>query len=107
MEVRGIRECQNCGTRFSYYDTGDPACPDCGSLHTVGVGDRALHTDRPADLELSGALAALEAGRYRDDGNEAEETVCEYVVRGSVINGGEVRDLYGVYLAAATLEIKA
>ncbi len=100
MEVRGNRECTDCGTRFSYYETGSPACPECGSLRTVGVGERAMHTDRPAELDLTEAIEALEGGRYRDAGQAAEETARQYVRRRGFIHGGELRDLDETYLAA-------
>ena len=51
MKVRGRRECEACGARWSYFDTGEVTCPDCGSLHSVGLDDeRALHTASTATL---------------------------------------------------------
>lgn len=103
MEVRGERECKNCGTRWSYYETGSPACPECGSLQSVGRGERRLHTDRPADLDLDPALEALAEKRYREAGKAAEETAREYVRRRGFVTAGELRSLDETYLAAAEI----
>lgn len=100
MEVRGIRECQSCGARFSYYETGSPACPECGSVYTVGVGDRELHTDRPADLDFEKALAALDSGADRDAGQAAAAVARTYVNRRGFVNGGDLRPLDDAYVAA-------
>lgn len=93
MEIRGERECKRCGTQWSYYETGSPECPNCGSRYSVGVGDRLEHTDRPADLDLDGALAALEAGRLAEAGQSATKTAREYVNRRGFIAAGELRAL--------------
>ncbi|MDZ7850479.1 MAG: hypothetical protein U5K70_06620 [Halodesulfurarchaeum sp.] len=103
MEVRGERECKNCGTRWSYYETGSPACPECGSLQSVGLGERRLHTDRPAELDLDLAIDALSEGRYRAAGEAADETAREYVRRRGFINAGELRSLTDQYLLAAEI----
>jgi DNA-directed RNA polymerase subunit RPC12/RpoP len=34
MKIRGERECTDCGTRWSYYDTASVECPQCGSRDT-------------------------------------------------------------------------
>jgi predicted nucleic acid-binding Zn-ribbon protein len=103
MEVRGERECTDCGTRWSYYETGSPACPACGSLQSVGVGEREFHTDRPADLDLQPALAALADERYREAGDAAGTTAREYVRRRGFIDAGALRPLEDRYLAAAEI----
>ncbi|MXR22522.1 endonuclease Q family protein, partial [Halobacterium bonnevillei] len=58
MDVRGERECKSCGTRWSYFETGSVACPECGSVRSVGVGERSQHTDGNATLDLSDAQRA-------------------------------------------------
>ncbi|APE95157.1 TFIIB-type zinc ribbon-containing protein [Halodesulfurarchaeum sp. HSR-GB] len=100
MEVRGIRECKDCGTQWSYYETGSPACPACGSLYSVGISDRALHTDRPADLDLTAAIDALADGDDRAAGDAAAETARTYVHRRGFINAGELQPLSATYVAA-------
>ncbi|MFB6085898.1 MAG: TFIIB-type zinc ribbon-containing protein [Halodesulfurarchaeum sp.] len=100
MEVRGDRECKNCGTRWSYYETGSPACPECGSLQSVGIGERRLHTDRPAELDLAAAIEALADDRHREAGEAAEETAREYVRRRGFVDAGDLRTLEETFLAA-------
>lgn len=103
MEIRGERECQDCGSRWRYYDTGSIACPACGSLVSVGVDDRRRHTDAPVDLDLSpqrrmandeGVLAA--AATVGSD-------LTAYLSRRGFRNAGDLLPLDDTYLAAAEL----
>ena len=115
MKVRGERECTDCGTRWSYYDTGEVACPDCGSLRSVGIEpDRKRHTDAPATLDLSRfreAIADAEPGRGADADLEGIDeiavelgsTLREYLRKRGFIRGGELLPLDDTYLAAREL----
>ena len=104
MRVRGHRRCQDCGREWSYFDTGSVACPECGSLRSVGTGERNRHTDAPVELDLSEHRAEL------DDttGIEAiadglKTTLREYVRQRGFINGGDLRTVDDMLLAAAEL----
>ncbi len=102
MRVRGRRECQDCGHRWSYFETGAVECPQCGSLRSVGVDERRHHTDAPVDLDLTAARE-----RATDDLHDALETAAEecreYVRRRGFVDAGTLRDLDDTYLAAAEL----
>ena len=102
MKVRGQRECTECGTRWSYYDTGEVACPECGSLRSTGVDERTRHTDAPVDLDLTEPR-----NRAEEDLTAAAEAAAErcrgFVRRTGFINAGELRPLSDRYLAAAEL----
>lgn len=102
MKVRGQRECTECGTRWSYYDTGEVACPECGSLRSTGVDERTRHTDAPVDLDLTEPR-----NRSEEDLTAAAEAAAErcreFVRRTGFINAGELRPLSDQYLAAAEL----
>lgn len=105
MKVRGERECQACGTRWSYYETGEVTCPDCGSMQSVAVeDDRRRHTDAPADLDLSPYRSAVAA----DDPLESYATDlvrdCRaYLRRRGFVHAGELRPLDDTYLAVQEL----
>ncbi|MEF8779117.1 MAG: hypothetical protein V5A46_00380 [Haloferacaceae archaeon] len=115
MKIRGERECTDCGARWSYYETGEIACPDCGSLRSVGVDDdRQRHTDATATLELDRFREAvapaepdhLESVRIEGfDGiaDDLESTLREYLRRRGFIRGGELLPLDDTFLAAREL----
>jgi len=104
MKVRGERECKDCGTRWSYYETGSVACPACESLRSVGVDDdRRLHTDAPVDLDLTAARAAAEDESLREAADRAGELAREYVRKRGFVDAGELVALDDRYLAAAEL----
>ncbi|NHN48445.1 TFIIB-type zinc ribbon-containing protein [Halostella sp. JP-L12] len=104
MEIRGERECQNCGTRWSYYDTGSVTCPDCGSMHSVGVDEeRTLHTAAPVDLDLTEARERVDADPLHRVATAAKETCREYVRSRGFVHAGDLQDLDDTYLAANEL----
>jgi uncharacterized Zn finger protein (UPF0148 family) len=103
MKVRGERECRDCGTRWSYYETGSVACPGCGSVRSRGVGDRADHTAGPATLDLSGVRAAVGEEPLREVAERAAEAGAEYTRRAGFVHAGELQPLSATYLAAAEL----
>ena len=104
MEIRGQRVCQACNTEWSYYETGSVACPNCGSLRSVGRdAERQLHTDTPATLPLatfSGRIAEESVATYADD---LKSVLREYTRKRGFINGGELQPLDDRYLTARTL----
>jgi uncharacterized Zn finger protein (UPF0148 family) len=105
MKVRGRRECKACGARWSYFDTGEVACPDCGSLRSVGVDDdRAVHTASQATLDLAPVRNAIDDASLRELAGEAAER-CRSFTRGyGFIDGGVLQPLDDTYLAAQELQ---
>lgn len=103
MEIRGERECRECGTKWSYYETGSVACPECGSLRSVGTGERKRHTDAPVELELGPVLARVGEEPIVDLTEEVKRICRSYVRKRGFIRGGELKPLDDAYLAAAEL----
>lgn len=103
MRVRGNRECQDCGARWSYYDTGSVACPDCGSVHSVGVDERALHTDGDAALDLTEARRAADERSLPEAAERAASACRAYVRKRGFVSGGDLLALDDTYLAAREL----
>lgn len=104
MEIRGERECQDCGSRWSYYETGTITCPDCGSMHSVGVDEeRRLHTTSPVELDLSGVREDVEAEPLHQIADRAKDVCREYVRKRGFVHAGDLRDLDETYLAATEL----
>lgn len=101
MKIRGTRECQSCGTVWSYYETGAIECPNCGSLKSVGTDeDRKRHTDSPVELDLDPALRLLADDRIEAAIEEIEPRVREYTRRRGFIAGGALQPIDATYLGA-------
>ncbi|SFS55842.1 DUF7117 family protein [Halostagnicola kamekurae] len=103
MKIRGERECTECGTRWSYYETGNVSCPHCGTLRSVGLDERTEHTDLQIEFDLTPVRNAVEDSATDDLAKRCRERSREYVRQRGFINGGDLRELDDTYLAAAEL----
>jgi len=103
MELRGKRECANCGTRWSYYETGEIVCPDCGSVKSVGIGERVEHTDSPTALDLQPAIDQIDVETPATVAATAADQARQYLYRAGFIDAGRLRPLDDRYLLAAEL----
>jgi len=103
MEIRGERECTACGTRWSYYETGEITCPSCGSVRSVGVGDPATHTAGTGTLDLSPVRELVEKRPLREVADEAADVAAGYLRTAGFVHAGELQPLGETYLAAAEL----
>lgn len=104
MEIRGTRECKECGTRWSYYESGTVSCPACGSVKSVGIDDeRKRHTASPATLDLTSVRNMIDDNPREDIAAAAVEECREFVLKQGFIDAGELQALDDVYLAAHEL----
>jgi len=103
MKIRGERECTECRTRWSYYDSGTIACPSCGGLRSVGLDERREHTAGAATLDLTAARNLVDDEPLAAVASEAESICREYVRKSGFVHGGELQPLDDTYLAAAEL----
>ena len=103
MKFRGQRECQDCGTRWSYYETGEVACPNCESLRSRGIDEPTEHTDAPVSIDLSPARSLVESEGLSEALDDATERCREFVTRTGFIHGGELQPLSDTYLTANEL----
>ncbi|MFP8956838.1 TFIIB-type zinc ribbon-containing protein [Natrialbaceae archaeon A-CW3] len=104
MNIRGERECTGCGTRWSYYETGSVGCPACGSLRSVGTGERSSHTDRPTDFDLTAVRGAIDDCSSEELADRARTVCRKYLRNRGFVSGGQLRELDEMYLAAAELD---
>lgn len=108
MRVRGRRRCTSCDHRWSYFETGSPACPACGSLRSVSVDDeRTLHTDNDVELDLGPARSALDDRPIEAVAEAARSAAREYVRSRGFVDAGRLTELDDRYLAAAELAYAA
>lgn len=106
MKVRGERECQECGARWSYYETGTIRCPECESLRSVGLDKRTAHTDTPIELDLSAhrsRFGKADKALPKDGVANLKADIREYTRKRGFIRGGELLTLDPTYLAAREL----
>ncbi|USZ72365.1 DUF7117 family protein [Natronosalvus halobius] len=103
MNVRGERECTSCGTRWSYAETGSVGCPACGSLKSVGTGERTATTDRPASFDLTSVRGAVDEVANDELADRARGICREYVRNRGFVADGDLRPLDDTYLAAMEL----
>lgn len=103
MEIRGERECTDCGTRWTYYDTGSIECPECGSVRSVGVGERAEHTAGQASLDLGPAIDAIDEVPLDSVAELAVEQARTYLHTAGFVHAGELLAFSETYLLAAEL----
>jgi uncharacterized Zn finger protein (UPF0148 family) len=103
MKIRGERECTACGARWSYYETGEITCPECGSVRSVGVDDRTEHTAGTAELDLTPVMADVDEADIRTLADRASEHTREYLRSVGFVHAGELQDLDETYLAASEL----
>jgi len=103
MKIRGMRECKECETRWSYYETGSPACPACGSLHSVGLDQRRQHTAGSVELDLGEARAALGEEPLEAVARAASEAAAAFVRESGFIHAGELQPLDETFVAATEL----
>lgn len=104
MKIRGQRECKECGARWSYYDTGEATCPECGSLYSVGVEEkRSLHTATAATLELSPVRDAVEDAPLGRLTERAADRCREFTRGYGFIDAGTLQPLDDTYLAGMEL----
>jgi predicted nucleic acid-binding Zn-ribbon protein len=109
MRIRGERECTDCGTRWSYYETGTPNCPNCGSLRSTGVGERTQHTASTAELDLSAARNRLGDGEedVRAAAERAAEDCRAFTRQHGFIDAGDLAPLDDIYVGALELRTVA
>lgn len=103
MEIRGQRECRECGMRWSYYETGEVVCPDCESLRSRGIDERTEHTSAPATLDLSPARSIVESEGLSAALDDAVERCRSFTTQTGFIHAGELKPLSETYLAANEL----
>ena len=103
MDIRGNRKCTACGARWSYYETGEIACPECGSLKSVGTDDRQTHTAGTTDLDLTGVIADIDTAPTREIADAAADEAASYVRTVGFIDAGSLLGLSETYVGACEL----
>jgi uncharacterized Zn finger protein (UPF0148 family) len=103
MDIHGNRKCTACGARWSYYETGEIACPECGSIKSVGVEERRTHTAGTTELDLVGVMADIETATTRELAERAAEETARYIRTVGFIDAGSLEPLSDTYVGACEL----
>jgi hypothetical protein len=101
MEIRGERECLDCGETWSYFETREPACPECGSLHSRAVEDAEEDTGGAVE---TGDLLTRFGTDFEAALEEAEDRCREYTSRVGFVEGGELQPPSPVYVMACEVK---
>ena len=108
MKIRGQRECKECGTEWSYYDTGAVSCPSCGSRYSVGTeADRTLHTASAATLDLTPVRNSIDAEPLDRLAERAGSLAREFTQGYGFVDTGRLQPLDETYLTAMELRYVA
>jgi uncharacterized Zn finger protein (UPF0148 family) len=103
MKIRGERECTDCGTRWSYYESGSVVCPSCGAIRSVGVDSAREHTAETESLDLTAVRGLVDDAPLEEIADETESLCRSYVRRAGFIRAGALEPLDDTFLAAAEL----
>ena len=103
MKVRGQRECKTCGARWSYYETGEITCPECGSIRSVGLDEPTPHTAGTRELDLTSVRADVDDVPVQTLADRAVEESRRYLREVGFVHAGELEALDDTVLAASEL----
>jgi len=108
MRLRGRRTCVECGEDWSYFETGDVACPGCGSLHSVARDEApARHTVGHDELDLTAARAAAADEPLATVAALAADAARSFLAGRGFVDAGALQPLDDVTVAAAELRTVA
>ncbi|MFB6094243.1 MAG: TFIIB-type zinc ribbon-containing protein, partial [Halanaeroarchaeum sp.] len=94
--------CRSCGATWSYFETGSVRCPECGSPRSTGRGERSLHTDRDATLDLT-RVRERAAADLDEALDVAGEESMAYLRQRGFVRGGDLAPLDETYVLAQEL----
>jgi len=103
MKLRGRRECQDCGERWSYFETGEITCPTCGSVRSKSVAGPTEHTAGTVTLDLTPVRALVDTKPIREVADKAANHTRAYLREVGFIEQGELQELDETVLAASEL----
>ena len=104
MRLRGHRRCHRCDTQWSYFDAGEVACPNCGSLRSRGLDrDRVRHTDSAVEIDLAPVRRMAADRPVSAVAAAAAEAARSYLARRGFIDGGDLQPLDEAFVDTAEL----
>lgn len=104
MKLRGRRECRVCGERWSYFDSNNINCPQCGSVRSTAIdAEGTFHTASGDQLDLSDARQAVTDEPLRTAARLAADASRAYLADRGFIEQGDLQSLDAVTVAAAEL----
>lgn len=103
MKLRGHRECTDCGTRWSYFETGEITCPDCDNPTSVAVSDPAEHTAGQGSLDLTPILADIDSLSISELAARTVERTRPSIASAGFVHTGELQSLADRHLVVTEL----
>ncbi len=92
MEISGERECLDCGEQWSYFETRQIECPECGSIKSMSISESELDTasSRKNELDMSDLYTEFQTD-FMNALTQAGDRSREYIASTGFIEGGELR----------------
>lgn len=103
MKLRGRRECNSCGTQWSYFDTEQITCPECGSVRSTSVEEAKAHTASSVTLDLTAVRDDVDTRPLRELADAAADEARAFTKQYGFVRAGELEPLSDTYLAALEL----
>ena len=103
MEIRGERECLECGSTWSYFESREVCCPECGSIKSQSMSSPRMDNTTDIDLVDSEVLGGLS-----DDLDSAlstlEERCREYTGKTGFVERGDLKPPSPRYVMACEVK---
>jgi len=103
MKLRGRRECQECGERWSYFETGEITCPACESPRSIAIEGPTEHTAGTASFDLTPVRTLIDTKPLREVADAAADHTRPYLRAVGFIEQNELQPLDETVLAASEL----
>lgn len=90
MEIRGERECLECGSTWSYFEIGSVECPECGSIRSRSISTPERDTSTVIGIDTDELVEEL-GTNFKDGLSDALESCRSYVTRQGFVEGGDLQ----------------
>ncbi|MFB6284080.1 MAG: hypothetical protein ABEK59_09145 [Halobacteria archaeon] len=103
MELRGERECLECGSTWSYFDSRQVCCPECGSIRSQSVSSPRMDSTSDVDIVDSEVLTGI-GENFDETLSELEERCRRYTSQTGFVEKGDLKPPTPRYVMACEIK---